>query len=78
MKKPRSQPPPVLDRFNSVNRHSQKCVIQAGEGGGSSGSSRGLSNVIPTPNASIDHFAHELEDIVDVKKNEGSPYFKLS
>ena len=31
-KKARSHPPPVLDRYNYVNRHSQKCVITAGEG----------------------------------------------
>ena len=75
IKKPRSQPPPVLDRCKSVDRHSQKCVIQAGEGEG-----RGLSNVvIHTPNASIGNYAHELLNIVNGKKeNENHPYFKSS
>ena len=30
--KPRSQPLPVLDSYKSIDRHSQKCVIQAGPG----------------------------------------------
>ena len=44
-----------------------------------SGSSRGLSNiVIPIENASIDHFAKELQDIVNGKKSEEHPYYKLT
>merc|ERR1712121_477581 len=33
VKRPREQPPPVLARFNSENRHSQKYVISAGPEG---------------------------------------------
>ena len=32
-KKAREQPPPVLAKFNSENRHSQKCTISAGDEG---------------------------------------------
>ena len=46
--------------------------------GRSSGSSRGLSNiVIPIENASIDHFAKELQDIVNGENSEEHPYYKL-
>ena len=31
LKKPRDQPPPVLSKFKSDNRHAQKYTISAGE-----------------------------------------------
>ena len=41
IRKPRSQAPPVLERFKSTDRHSQECVIQAGEGEGTAPSGVG-------------------------------------
>ena len=41
IKKPRSQPPPVLEKFKSTDRHSQECVIEAGEVEGTAPSGEG-------------------------------------
>ena len=90
-RKPRQKSPPVLERITSTDHNSQECIIEAGkkgtvpswveeeEGeGGSSGTSRGISNrVIPFKNASIDSYAKELQDIVDGEENEGHLYYKL-
>ena len=34
--------------------------------------------MIPIPNASIDQFAHEFNNIVEGNTNSQSPYYKLS
>ena len=93
MRKPRDNALPVLQRFHSTDRHSQECIIEVrepecttpsgvGEGEweeGSSGSSRGLSNIVlPIENASIDPYGKELQDIVNGENNELHQYYKLS
>merc|ERR1711895_26880 len=46
--------------------------------GGCSGSSRGLSNIVlPVENASIDHYAKELQDIIEGENNESHEYYNL-
>merc|ERR1711895_227218 len=46
---------------------------------GCSGSSRGLSNIVlPVESASIDHYAKELQDIIEGENNESHEYYKLS
>ena len=46
---------------------------------GCSGSSRGLSNiVIPVENASIDHYAKELHDIIEGEKDVNHEYHNLT
>ena len=63
----------------SFKQGREKVLHLLGWGRGSSGSSRGLSNVvIPTPNASIDHYGKELQDIVNGENNEEHQYYKLS
>ena len=52
-----------------------------GEGGeeGCSGSSRGLSNIVlPVENASIDHYAKELQNIIEGENDENHEYYNLS
>merc|ERR1712121_407060 len=76
-------PPPVLARFNSENRHSQKYVISAGEEEGeergSSGTSRAIPNIVSSiiPNASFDPFADEFTRVVEGDTDPNLPYHKL-
>merc|ERR1712121_444240 len=88
IKRSREQPPPVLARFKSDNRHSQKYIISAvpegrgeeeGEERGSSGTSRAIPNVVSTiiPNASCDPFADEFTRVVEGDTDPNLPYYKL-
>ena len=74
LRKPRENPLPLLQRLHSTDRYSQECIIEVREPEGtvppgvgeelgeegSSGSSRGLSNIVlPIENASIDPYDQE-------------------